>query len=184
VRLALVGAHNALNATGAFALATALGTPAEQCVQGLERARPHARRLELKAAPGGVTLLDDCYNANPASMAAALETLEALAPAGRSVAVLGDMLELGAEESAEHRRLLDLARERTARVALFGPRTGAALAGGATASVQHFDDLQALVAWVRTAAEPGSVVLVKGSRGMRLERVVDGLLGSAPAAQH
>jgi UDP-N-acetylmuramoyl-tripeptide--D-alanyl-D-alanine ligase len=187
VRLKLVGEHNALNATGAFALATALGYPPEACVQGLEAARPHARRLELKAAAGGVTVLDDCYNANPASMAAALDTLQALAGAGRPVAVLGDMLELGAEEAAEHARLGALAAARVARVAFFGPRSRAAhgaarpLLGGAAA---HFEELEPLLAWLRGELRPGDLVLVKGSRGMRLERVVDALTGAPASGGH
>ena len=95
VSLGFVGEHNALNATGAFALATALGYRPEECVQGLEAARPYARRLNVVEAAGGWTVVDDCYNANPASMAAALDTPRTLAAGGRAVAVLGDMLELG-----------------------------------------------------------------------------------------
>jgi UDP-N-acetylmuramoyl-tripeptide--D-alanyl-D-alanine ligase len=183
VQLKLVGAHNALNATGAFALAVALGFPPEACVRGLEAARPHPGRLELKAGPGGITVVDDSYNANPASMAAALDTLAQLAPPGRGVAVLGDMLELGASEAVEHAGLLSLATRFAARVALFGARTGAALAAAPTAGV-HFEEVGPLVAWVKAGLQPGDVVLVKASRGMRLERVVDGLLGTTSGGRH
>ncbi len=72
-------------------------------MRGLEAAQAHARRLQLLDAPGGVTVIDDCYNANPASMSAALETLARLAVEGRAVAVLGDMLELGADEASRAR---------------------------------------------------------------------------------
>ncbi len=97
MKLSFIGEHNALNATGAFALALALGYSPEECVKGLEAARPYARRLNVVDGLHGTTVVDDCYNANPASMAAALDTLRSLVqPGGRAVAVLGDMLELGA----------------------------------------------------------------------------------------
>jgi UDP-N-acetylmuramoyl-tripeptide--D-alanyl-D-alanine ligase len=99
VSLGFVGEHNALNAAGAFALATALGYRPEECVQGLEAARPYARRLNIVEAPGGWTVVDDCYNANPASMVAALDTARTLAGPDRVVAVIGDMLELGPARS-------------------------------------------------------------------------------------
>src|SRR6266851_3416007 len=126
VRLAFVGEHNARNAAAAFAMASALGYQPLECVRGLETARPYPGRLRVLIAPGGVTVLDDSYNANPASMEAALETLGALAAGGRPVAVLGDMLELGAQEAREHRALGERS-SRTAEVAaFFGPRSAEA----------------------------------------------------------
>src|SRR5690606_29748035 len=126
VALRLVGAHNALNATGAFALALAAGYSPEECVRGLESAVAHARRLQLLDAPGGVTVIDDCYNANPASMEAALHTLRELARDGRAVAVLGDMLELGQDEARQHAQLGRHAAGAASLVAFFGPRSRAA----------------------------------------------------------
>jgi UDP-N-acetylmuramoyl-tripeptide--D-alanyl-D-alanine ligase len=182
VDLAFLGEHNALNATGAFALATALGYRADECVRGLAQARPYARRLNLVEAQGGITVLDDCYNANPASMAAALQTLKTLAQGGRAVAVLGDMLELGPGELEEHEKLGLAAAEDVALLALFGPRSerGFKAAGRLTDSA-HFTDVDALVGWLKPQLRSGDVVLVKGSRGMRLERVVAALTGQAPA---
>ncbi len=99
VRLHFIGEHNALNATGAFAVGLALGYSPEECARGLEAARPYARRLNVVDGLHGITVVDDCYNANPASMDAALDTLRTLVPSGgRAVAVLGDMLELGPGE--------------------------------------------------------------------------------------
>ncbi|HET9449546.1 MAG TPA: UDP-N-acetylmuramoyl-tripeptide--D-alanyl-D-alanine ligase [Aggregicoccus sp.] len=186
VQLSFVGEHNALNATGAFALALALGYSPEECVAGLAQARPYARRLNVVdavvAGVGSITVVDDCYNANPASMNAALDTLSSLvAEGGRALAVLGDMLELGAGELEEHAQLgARVAAGRVERVAFFGPRSvegfGAARALGERAA--HFTEVEPLVAWLKPQLREGDVVLVKASRGMRLERVVAALTGT------
>jgi len=187
VALRLVGEHNAMNATGAFAMGLALGYEHSACVRGLEAAQAHARRLQLLEAPGGVTVVDDCYNANPASMAAALRTLRELSSGGRAVAVLGDMLELGPRELAEHTALGVAASETVALAAFFGERSKHAWAqaqkklGGAAV---HFDDVVELTAWLKRELAAGDVVLVKGSRGMRLERVVEALTGQASGGSH
>lgn len=176
--LHFLGAHNAHNACGAFAMGLALGCSPESCVAGLEAARPYARRLQVHESPSGVTVLDDCYNANPASMRAALETLRSLAgERGRAVAVLGDMLELGPEEAAEHLALGERVGDFAHVVAFFGPRfeKGAA-AGSASLEASHFLEVEPLVAWISARLRSGDVVLVKGSRGMRLERVVASLM--------
>jgi UDP-N-acetylmuramoyl-tripeptide--D-alanyl-D-alanine ligase len=187
IALRLIGEHNAMNATGAFALALALGYRPEECVRGLEAAQGHARRLQIYEAPNGVTVVDDCYNANPASMAAALETLGTLAAKGRAVAVLGDMLELGKGEGEEHVALGRRVGDAAALVAFFGPRSkgGFEVASKKLGkSAAHFEDLQALVAWLSPQLKSGDVVLVKGSRGMKLERAVDALVGHSTGAGH
>ncbi|MET0403776.1 MAG: UDP-N-acetylmuramoyl-tripeptide--D-alanyl-D-alanine ligase [Cystobacter sp.] len=186
VRLGFVGEHNALNATGAFALAVALGYSPEECVKGLESARPYARRLNVVDAPHGVTVVDDCYNANPASMAAALDTLRSLVPSGgRAVAVLGDMLELGPGEGEEHARLGALVGGKAQLVAFFGPRSRQGLdAAGLGDRAAHFTEVEPLLAWLQPRLGAGDVVLVKASRGMRLERVVAALTGAAVAGGH
>ena len=180
VRLAFLGEHNALNAAGAFALAVALGYSPEECVRGLGQARPYARRLNVVDAPGGVVVIDDCYNANPASMAAALDTLGTLASDGRAFAVLGDMLELGAGENDEHARLGALAAGKAFAIAFFGPRSTHGHAQARNSA--HFTEIEPLLGWLRPQLRKGDVVLVKGSRGMRLERVVAGLTGQAGGA--
>jgi UDP-N-acetylmuramoyl-tripeptide--D-alanyl-D-alanine ligase len=182
VALAFVGEHNALNATGAFALALALGYRPEECVAGLAQARPYARRLNVVDAPGGLTVVDDCYNANPASMTAALDTLAGLtAEGGRAIAVLGDMLELGTGELEEHAQLgVRVAAGRVERVAFFGPRSAEGLKaaiGAMGERAAHFTEVEPLVAWLKPQLREGDVVLVKASRGMRLERVVAALTG-------
>jgi UDP-N-acetylmuramoyl-tripeptide--D-alanyl-D-alanine ligase len=143
--------------------------------------------LQIYDAPNGVTVVDDCYNANPASMNAALEALKTLSAKGRAVAVLGDMLELGRGEAREHEELGRLAAAAGALLAFFGPRSKAGHAvaekklGSATA---HFEDIAALIAWLQPQLKSGDVVLVKGSRGMKLERAVDALVGHATGGGH
>jgi UDP-N-acetylmuramoyl-tripeptide--D-alanyl-D-alanine ligase len=187
VKLSFIGEHNALNATGAFALALALGYSPEECVRGLEAARPYARRLNVVDGQHGTTVIDDCYNANPASMAAALDTLRSLVqPGGRAVAVLGDMLELGPGELEEHTQLGTLAAGKAQLVAFFGPRSRKGYeAAGLGDKAAHFTEVEPLLAWLMPQLKAGDVVLVKASRGMRLERVVAGLTGAAaPGGSH
>ena len=135
-------------------------------------------------APGGVTVLDDCYNANPASMRAALETAARRSPGeGRAVAVLGDMLELGPGELEEHAALGARGRGSGASwSAFFGPRERAGPRRGGRRATR-VGALRPRSSRCRRGCAPelrqGDVVLVKGSRGMRLERVVDALTGVA-----
>jgi UDP-N-acetylmuramoyl-tripeptide--D-alanyl-D-alanine ligase len=185
IRTPLVGLHNACNAAAAAAATLSLGFSDREIAEGLRAARAVGRRLRIERLPSGVTLVDDCYNANPASMTAALATLADLAQGGgRAVAVLGDMLELGPGEADAHARLGEEAARVAALYAAFGPRSRggaeAARAAGA-AEVFHTEDLPALVAWVAERLRPGDVVLVKGSRGMKLERLVEALGGASPA---
>jgi UDP-N-acetylmuramoyl-tripeptide--D-alanyl-D-alanine ligase len=186
VRLALVGEHNAHNATGAFALGRALGIPPSTCVKGLEAARPHSRRLNIVDLPTGVTLLDDCYNANPGSMSAALSVVHDVARGRRPVAVLGDMLELGSSEEAAHRALGQQAARFLKSAAFFGPRSHAAYEAARAEGLNavHFTELSPLLSWLQTELKPQDVLLVKGSRGMRLERVVEALTGATPSEGH
>ncbi|MGA9525934.1 MAG: UDP-N-acetylmuramoyl-tripeptide--D-alanyl-D-alanine ligase [Myxococcaceae bacterium] len=183
-RLSFLGDHNATNAAAAFGLARALGYSPEACVTGLEAARPYARRLNLVDAAGGVMVLDDCYNANTASMTAALDTVHGLAEAqkGRAIAVLGDMLELGPGELDEHRKVGEYAGRTLAQVAFFGPRSRVAREEAGMGA--HFTEVEPLLAWLRPQLQSGDVVLVKASRGMRLERVVEGLTGRAAGGGH
>jgi UDP-N-acetylmuramoyl-tripeptide--D-alanyl-D-alanine ligase len=175
---ALVGAHNAANAAAAAAAAIALGCTDREIAAGLATVRPVGRRLRLERLPSGVALLDDCYNANPASMTAALGTLAGLAaPGRRAVAVLGDMLELGAFEAEAHRALGEEAARSVAILAAFGPRSRATADAARAAGLDafHTEDVEALVRWARATIAPGDVLLVKGSRGMKLERLVEAL---------
>ena len=178
---ALVGAHNAANAAAAAAAAVTLGCTDREVASGLARVEPVGRRLRLERLASGLLLLDDCYNANPSSMTAALRTLAEIAGAEgrRRVAVLGDMLELGPVEVESHRRLgEEAARAGLAALAAFGPRSrhAAEAARAAGLAAFHTEDVDALAGWTReTLRPPGDALLVKGSRGMKLERLVEAL---------
>jgi UDP-N-acetylmuramoyl-tripeptide--D-alanyl-D-alanine ligase len=174
----LVGTHNAANAAAAAAAAIALGCTDREIARGLAEVKPVGRRLRLETLPSGLRLVDDCYNANPASMAAALRTLTDLRGGGRASAVLGDMLELGAFEEEAHRALGEAAaRAGLHRLAAFGPRSRATAAAARAAGLDafHTEDLDALVRWARAEVPPPDLLLVKGSRGMKLERLVEAL---------
>jgi UDP-N-acetylmuramoyl-tripeptide--D-alanyl-D-alanine ligase len=192
VRLGFVGEHNAMNAAAAAAVARALSFSFEEISRGLAAAQPTSHRSRLVAGAGGITILDDCYNASPATMEAALATLASLKAgasghARRAVAVLGDMLELGAFEEEAHRTLGKKARESVYVVAFFGPRSLYSFeefssSASPSSSSAHFTEIDPLLAWLKPRLVAGDVLLVKGSRGMKLERVVDALMPQAGGA--
>jgi len=187
VSLSLPGRHNVYNALAAAAIGRAFGLDGEEIRRGLEAVRPASMRGVLHRLPNDVEVLDDSYNSNPAAMEKALEALVAATPRGRRVLVSGDMLELGDYAGPAHARLgRRVARARIDLFVAVGPlhkkAAGAAASSGA-AEVRHFDDSEAAAAFVAAAARPGDLVLVKGSRGMKMERVVQALLaaGGGPA---
>lgn len=161
VRLALHGIQQVPNALAASAAALWCGSPFEAVVDALGAATGSPLRMEVRRIPNGPFLLVDCYNANPASTAAALRSMGAL-PGGRKVALLGLMAELGSETEAEHLRVAALAQE--LGIEVVGYQT--ALYG--SVQVPGADDAVALL----LALGPGDAALVKGSRVARLEDVV------------
>jgi len=173
LRLPLVGRHNAVNAACALAAALAAGVELDAAIRGLANARPPRLRSEL-AVIAERHLLIDCYNANPTSTAAALDTLAELRGDGRAVAVLGDMLELGDEAPAAHREAGRRAAAAGIHVIALGEHAPELLAGaGELGEAAGDPDAAARAALALTAA--GDWILVKASRGMRLERVVEAL---------
>lgn len=180
VRIPLVGLHNAMNACAAMALGLALGAAPSAILEGIGEARGFSRRLELKEAPGGITVLDDCYNGNPDSAEAALRTARELAGAGRVLAVLGDLRELGDREKEGHERVGAVAAEvGVDSLVAFGPRSastaGAARRGGVP-SILETEDPEEALRWLRASVREGDLVLFKASRGTRLERIADPLV--------
>jgi UDP-N-acetylmuramoyl-tripeptide--D-alanyl-D-alanine ligase len=187
VRLPLAGAHNARNGAAALGVALAVGVPIVQAALALEKVELPPHRAAPIAA-GGRVVLDDCYNANPDSMRAALAAVIASAGACRAFAVLGDMLELGPDEEAMHRAVGREAGARLAGLAAVG-RLGAELVAGAREAGLAAD--RAVVAATpeeaasRVAAWTGAGdwVLVKASRGMKLERAVGALVETLKAGR-
>lgn len=168
--LAIPGLHNVRNALAAAACAYAAGVPLSSIGKGLDAFRPYVGRLQVKQA-GGATVIDDTYNANPDSVRAAIDVLAGCP--GPTVLVLGDMGEVGAQGPEFHREVGAYARDKgvSSLLALGEAASEAARAFGAGG--RHFDSVEALVAEVR-----GRTVLVKGSRFMRMERVVSALTGT------
>jgi UDP-N-acetylmuramoyl-tripeptide--D-alanyl-D-alanine ligase len=173
----LPGADLVPNALAAIATAFADGISLEEAVGALANARIPAR-LQVKKARTGALILDDCYNASPASTVAALGVLEETP--GRHVALLGDMLELGAAEAEGHRCVGERAAQFVDLLITVGPR-GRMIADSARASgareVQHFDSKDGAAEVLKSSLRTGDVVLVKASHGMALETVVAELVG-------
>jgi UDP-N-acetylmuramoyl-tripeptide--D-alanyl-D-alanine ligase len=181
LRLPLAGEHNARNAAAALAVSNALGVPLLPAAAALEHATLPPHRSYVFSL-GGRTVLDDCYNANPTSMIAALRTLVGSAGRfGRAFAILGDMLELGDAAADLHRSLgQEAVTIGVAGLAVVGS-LGAQIAHGAAAAglpanrAMAFDDPEAAAQAVLTWSAPGDWILVKASRGARLERAVEAL---------
>lgn len=187
IALALPGRHNVLNALAAASLALGAGASLDAIRDGLRAARSVAGRLVTHRLSNGAVLIDDSYNANPGSLNAAIDTLAAASKsnaAGESWLVLGDMRELGADALALHAEAGRRAKAAgIARLYAFGPLSAAAVeAFGAGA--EHFDTHAALADALRAALKPDVRILVKGSRGSAMDRIVNALLPNAQGTPH
>jgi UDP-N-acetylmuramoyl-tripeptide--D-alanyl-D-alanine ligase len=176
VTLAVAGRHNVYNALAAAAAATALMVPAATIVRGLQTFRGGRGRMELVDLGNGAVLIEDTYNANPLSVRAALTALDEMGGSGRRIAVLGDMLELGAEAAELHRQIGAEAAQRCDFLILLGGMADET-AAGARQQGMPADRVQIVYSHVeaadrlRSLLRPGDRLLVKGSRGMRMEKV-------------
>ena len=178
------GRHNVLAALYAFAVGTLQGLTPEQIKNGLKSFQAAGMRQQIKQF-GGMTILEDCYNASPESMRAAIDVLCECAPKeGRCVAVLGDMLELGKESITFHRGVGGYLKRHGVDLLVAIGNDGAEIALGAVAdgfpptNVLIFidrDDIDAIVKGLASCLKAGDTVLFKASRGVRLERVVSAL---------
>ncbi|MEZ5502637.1 MAG: UDP-N-acetylmuramoyl-tripeptide--D-alanyl-D-alanine ligase [Halioglobus sp.] len=182
IRLLLPGLHNVTNALAAVAVGLACKLSLTEIRDGLEGLQPVDGRLRTLRSPQGAVVIDDCYNANPGSVRAAIDVL-ADCP-GRRVLMLGTMLELGVNSSALHREIGAYAR--TAGIdRLWG--VGPELAGCVDAfgaNGRYFEDRDAAVAALPGQFGEGDTVLVKGSRGAGMERVLHALLPDLQAGEH
>ena len=178
VSLALAGEHNVMNSLAAAAAAHAAGAGLDAIADGLARVRAVAGRLEVKQLPGGVRLIDDSYNANPASVRAGLRALAALA--GQHWLVLGEMRELGEQSPQLHAEIGEFARQSgVARLLAVGEEARHAVETFGAGAV-WFAGVEELIAVLRAELAPGVTVLVKGSRSNRLERVAAALGAADP----
>ena len=163
MNLSIPGRHMALNAAAAIAVGEALGVNLELMVESLRSASISDRRMQSKTTKSGALLLDDCYNANPTSMAAAIETLAQI-PADRKVAVLGVMAEIENPEMA-YTDIARLARANNIDIIAVGT------SGYGTTSLTVDEAIEQL-----TQCDSSVAILVKGSRVAALERVVDAVI--------
>lgn len=179
-RLRLVGAHNAVNAAGAVTIARRLGFDYAEAAARLESFVAPPMRNEIVEV-AGVTIINDAYNANPQSAAAAIEVLEQVACRGERIAVFGEMRELGSHSDLLHRQVAERLRAaRIARVILVGQATGPmydALSGGELfgPSVERCSDVERCLERLAVSVRPGDVVLLKASRAVELDRLVEPL---------
>ena len=179
VSLAAFGRHNIYNALAAAAAAHALGIPAGIIGNGLELFHPYDKRFNLEKT-GRIMLIDDSYNANPASMGAALATLAELKGNNSAFVALGDMLELGGNEAELHRMAGVQAAQVADRLYLFGSLTGHCAEGACSAGMPEEAVIRGLshdgiATDILSRAAEGDFVLLKGSRGMKMDRVAEAI---------
>jgi UDP-N-acetylmuramoyl-tripeptide--D-alanyl-D-alanine ligase len=178
VRLRALGRHNLYNALAAGAAAIAAGMTIEAVKSGLDDFEPVSMRSEVKVVQGR-TLLADYYNANPGSVKAALETLVTLRRGAKSIAVLGDMLELGPAGAEEHRKIgRTAARLGVHAVIALGSLSKHILEGAAEAGMPQENLFSAAsheqaAELLRSQSQNGDAVLIKGSRGMKMEKILE-----------
>jgi len=178
VNLNLEGEHYVLDALAAVSVGLELGVPAEKIASALYGFQNMAGRQEIFEAKG-CTIIKDCYNAGPESMAAALTVLGK--KPGRRIAVLGDMLELGTRAPAEHYRVGRIAAETSNILLAYGPNGSRVVSGAITGGMDSmyaraFEDREALIAALNSIVKPGDVLLFKGSHGMHMELALEGFL--------
>lgn len=182
------GAHAFLPALAAAAVGAVLGKSLGELVPALQSYEPPAGRMRLLRGIKNTLLIDDTYNASPAAVEAALKTLNLVAPKGRRIAAVGDMLELGRHSTGEHRKAGAVAAESCDLLLTVGFRArdlaqGALDAGLADAAILQFEDAAKAGAELKNIVQEGDCVLVKGSQSIRMERVVEELMAEPERAQ-
>ena len=178
VEMKLEGEHYVADALAAVTVGLKLGVHPDKIRQQLDTFQNMSGRQEIFEAKG-CTIINDCYNAGPESMAAALNVLGNRP--GRHIAVLGDMLELGDCAQAEHYKIGRIAAEKADMVFAFGPHAGRVLDGTITGGMPEnmgraFESREELVTALRRSVKPGDVILFKGSHGRHLEKVLEAFL--------
>ena len=187
VMLAIRGAHQVVNAAQAATVAMHLGAEPEAVFSALASATSTGWRMQLQESAAGIVVLNDAYNASPAAMMAAIESLVQLQVTGRRVAVLGEMRELGEWSESEHARVgAALGRAGIDALIAVGPATkslvDAAHESARAMEIQSVPDAETARTAAREMVRPGDAVLVKASRTVGLEIVAEGLLDAEPVA--
>jgi UDP-N-acetylmuramoyl-tripeptide--D-alanyl-D-alanine ligase len=179
--LKLPGPHNLSNVLAAIAIARHLGVSLAEAKQALEEFHPSASRMELVELSHGVRLIDDCYNSNPSSAVASLQTLARIRDKGKTFAILGEMLELGEYSVRGHHEVGQaVGQEKIDYLMAIGPHApalleGALAAGMASDAVQAFGETDEAVRHLKKLPKDVRWILVKGSRGVHLEKIVQHL---------
>ncbi|HVP09834.1 MAG TPA: UDP-N-acetylmuramoyl-tripeptide--D-alanyl-D-alanine ligase [Phycisphaerae bacterium] len=175
--LPLLGKHNVANALAAIAIGTRFRLTHEEIASALRGAQASPMRME-RFELGGITLINDAYNANPSSVRAALEVLDQMSSIGRKVLILGDMRELGGEAVRCHQAVGREVGRSTAQIIIAVGAMARVLTDGATAvagtakRIYAFPSVEAVAEKIGTFVQPGDVVLLKASRAVRLERLL------------
>lgn len=170
------GKHSSFNAIGAAAIGFVFGLTDSQIAIGLGKYSPkeskgYGRMLVEKV--GGIFLINDCYNANPSSMAAAIESLDNIVSTGQKIAVLGDMLELGESSIEEHVAVIKLAQKVANTIILFGREFEHAFYSMKnTENIRYYSSKDQLFIYLSKIISGGDCVLVKGSRGTKMEEII------------
>lgn len=170
VTIPTMGRHNVLNALCAMAVGVQLGLTADEIKRGVESFSNVGSRGRIVKTEN-LTIIDDCYNANPTSTKAGLDTLSKLS--GRKVAVLGDMKELGKDELALHKEVGAYAKEKGVDVLIAVGPLSRATAEGYGEDASYFEDVESCIAEIKNLLQKGDTVLVKASHSMQFEKIVE-----------
>lgn len=172
IQLAIPGEHNAINALAATSVGLAFKVPAKRIRKALESFKPSSKRMEVQNL-GGVMIYNDTYNANPDSMLAALRTLVSAKVPGKKIAVLGDMRELGASSIDEHKRVgAEIPKLGVDYLLTYGTDSEHIHNAADIPLSVHYDQKNILAEYLAELIAPGDAVLIKGSRGMKMEDIV------------
>ncbi|MCA9733835.1 MAG: UDP-N-acetylmuramoyl-tripeptide--D-alanyl-D-alanine ligase [Deferribacteres bacterium] len=180
IRVAIPGLHNGHNALAAIAAGSVTGISPAKIIDAVQKEIAVSGRMN-KLEVGHRTVLDDSYNANPESMLAALGTLVSLPGKGKRYAALGDMLELGVLAEESHKSVLQAAIDKNLDfVFTYGPEMEKATKKLQNSRIRHFKSKDEIISEIQKMSEPGDVLLIKGSRGMRMEDILTALQNKLP----
>lgn len=181
VRLALMGRHNVTNAMAAIAVGLEAGIPLPECARAIEALRPGDKRGEILAVRGA-TLINDCYNSNPEALKSMIATLSAL-PAKRRILVAGEMLELGPESPRMHRECGEFAARHEIELIVGVRGLATHIVEGVASAGAHaifLESPEAAGEWLASKLREGDAVLLKASRGVRLEKALEKIMSAFP----